>query len=113
LSEGVVIEGAKTKPARAVLLVVPPELPLRPVPIRFRKNIPTSWLELTITEGRNRQVRKMTAAVGYPTLRLVRVRIGALGLGELQPGEWREVAAEEEQKLTETGSRRPLTGSSK
>jgi 23S rRNA pseudouridine2457 synthase len=62
-------------------------------PIRFRKKIPTSWIELTIVEGRNRQVRRMTAAVGHPTLRLIRVRVGRWELARLDPGEWTEVAA--------------------
>ncbi len=87
LCEGVVIGGKKTKPAKARLLTSEPDLPPRPVPIRFRKNVPTAWLELTLTEGRNHQVRKMTAAVGYPTLRLVRIRVGAFSLGKLKPGE--------------------------
>ncbi|MEK9876239.1 MAG: pseudouridine synthase, partial [Betaproteobacteria bacterium] len=66
-----------------------PDLWDRDPPIRFRKSIPTSWIELTITEGRNRQVRKMTAAVGYPTLRLVRVSVGKYSLADLKPGEWK------------------------
>jgi 23S rRNA pseudouridine2457 synthase len=65
------------------------------VPIRFRKSVPTAWIELTIYEGRNRQVRKMTAAAGHPTLRLVRTRIGDLTLGELKPGEHRELTETE------------------
>ena len=64
------------------------------MPIRFRKNVPTAWLRLTIREGRNRQVRRMTAAVGHPTLRLVRVAIGPIELGALLPGEWRELTAD-------------------
>jgi 23S rRNA pseudouridine2457 synthase len=89
LRRGVMIEERKTRPAEAVLIEGEPDLPPRPVPIRFRKNIPAAWIALTVTEGRNRQVRKMTAAVGHPALRLVRVRIGSLGLGTLKPGEKR------------------------
>lgn len=90
LSQGVFIEGRRTKPAEAFAIEGEPALPERSKPIRFRKNIPTSWLELTIFEGRNRQVRKMTAAVGLPTLRLTRVAIGSLSLFDLKlkPGEW-------------------------
>lgn len=90
LESGVVIQGSKTMPAEATLLDGEPRLPPRPVPIRFRKEIPTAWIELSITEGKNRQVRKMTAAVGHPTLRLVRISIGQLKLSSLalQPGEW-------------------------
>lgn len=99
LSKGVVIEGKKTKPAEVRLLEREPELPPRSVPIRFRKSIPTVWLELTIREGRNRQVRKMTAAVGHPTLRLVRIKIGTLVIGSLQPGESRILSNEEVEGL--------------
>ena len=87
LSKGVVIEGKKTKPADVNLLAFEPELPPRGVPIRFRKNVPTAWIEITLREGRNRQVRKMTAAVGHPALRLVRIRIGSMTLDGLQPGQ--------------------------
>ncbi len=86
LQAGVVIEKKKTKPAQVRLLEHEPDLPARTVPIRFRKNIPTAWLEITLREGRNRQVRKMTAAVGHPTLRLVRVKIGELTVEGLDPG---------------------------
>lgn len=89
LSQGVVLAGKRTRPAQVVLLPNEPVLPERPVPIRFRKNIPTSWLEITIHEGMNRQVRRMTAAVGHPTLRLVRIAIGPVRLGNLSSGEWR------------------------
>jgi 23S rRNA pseudouridine2457 synthase len=86
LRAGVVIEGKKTRPARVRLLDDAPLLPERTPPIRVRKTVPDCWIELSITEGRNRQVRKMTAAVGHPTLRLVRTKIGALDLGSLAPG---------------------------
>lgn len=95
LRSGVVIEGVKTRPAEVRLLADDPELPPRPVPIRFRKNVPTAWVELVLREGRNRQVRKMTAAVGHPTLRLVRVAIGKLRLEGLAPGTWRDLGAED------------------
>ena len=88
---GLDLKGHRTLPCRASLLDVAPDLPPRDPPVRFRKSIPTSWLELTLTEGKNRQVRRMTAAVGFPTLRLVRTAIGGLGLGDLLPGNWREL----------------------
>lgn len=94
LRSGVVIEGRRTLPAnaRAVTRDPPPRNP----PVRFRKSIPTSWIELEIHEGRNRQVRKMTAAVCFPTLRLIRTRIGCFDLPqELAPGTWRELTEEE------------------
>jgi len=99
LRTGVTLKDGRTRPAGARLLEGPPVLPERPVPIRFRKNVPTAWVELTLCEGRNRQVRRMTAAVGYPTLRLVRVAIGRIGLGDLKPGECRELTGEERQSL--------------
>ncbi len=94
LQRGVTIQDYRTRPAQVRLLDSEPDLPPRDPPIRFRKNVPTAWLEMTLTEGRNRQVRRMTAAVGFPTLRLVRVAIGHLRLEGLQPGEWREVTRE-------------------
>ncbi|HVZ40329.1 MAG TPA: pseudouridine synthase [Candidatus Kapabacteria bacterium] len=97
LEKGVIIEGKRTRPAAAVLLAQPPALPERSVPIRFRLSVPTAWLRLTLTEGRNRQVRRMTAAVGHPTLRLVRERIGRLDLFTLgiAPGTWRDLTTPE------------------
>ncbi|OYW95887.1 MAG: pseudouridine synthase [Pseudomonadales bacterium 32-61-5] len=92
LREGVELNDGPTLPAEARSLDEPALWPRNP-PVRFRKSVPTSWLELVIREGRNRQVRRMTAAVGLPTLRLVRVRIGHWSLDGLQPGEWREVPA--------------------
>ena len=91
LREGIHLRDGPTRPAEVEHLAAPPDLPERPVPIRFRKNVPTAWLRITLREGRNRQVRRMTAAVGYPTLRLVRVAIGPIQLGGLGPGQWREL----------------------
>ncbi len=95
LQSGVVIEGKRTRPAEVRVLETEPDLPARSVPIRFRKNIPTSWLEIVLREGRNRQIRKMTAAVGTPTLRLVRVKFGELTLSGLQVGESRPMTESE------------------
>lgn len=90
---GVVLNDGPTLPARARLLNPPPDVGERVPPIRERKSIPTSWLELVIREGRNRQVRRMTAAVGYPTLRLVRAAVGPYSLEGLAPGLWKQVNA--------------------
>ncbi|SHK31783.1 pseudouridine synthase [Rhodothermus profundi] len=99
LAEGVVIAGGyRTRPAR-VRRIEPPTLPPRPVPIRYRKTVPTCWLEISIREGKNRQVRRMTAAVGHPTLRLVRVALGPLRLDGLAPGQWRPLTPDEEAAL--------------
>lgn len=95
LRKGVVLNGKKTRPTEVRLLPDDPQLPNRPVPIRFRKNVPTAWVEITLREGLNRQVRRMTAAVGYPTLRLIRVAIGPIVLGDLQPGQWRDLTSSE------------------
>ena len=90
LAAGVELKDGPTLPARAARIPPPPLWPRTP-PVRERKSVPDSWLELSIREGRNRQVRRMTAAVGYPTLRLVRIRIGDWSLEGLQPGEHREL----------------------
>ena len=89
LASGVILKDGPTLPAKARCMDEPELWPRTP-PVRFRREIPTSWIELTILEGRKRQVRHMTAAVGFPTLRLVRVKVGTWTLGRLQPGEWRE-----------------------
>lgn len=95
LARGIVIDGRRTRPARVRTVPAPDWLWPRDRPIRYRKNVPTSWIELEIHEGRNRQVRKMTAAVGHPTLRLLRVAIGPVMLEGVAPGEWREAGAAE------------------
>ena len=104
LRSGVTIKGRRTRPARVRLLVPEPDLPPRPVPIRFRKSVPTAWLEIEITEGMNRQVRRMTAQVGHPALRLVRIAIGSLRLGDLSSGEWRNLHRDEIQELWPDGN---------
>ncbi len=95
LRQGVIIQGYRTRPAQVKRLLQAPSLPPRDPPIRFRKTVPTAWLELSLTEGRNRQVRRMTAQVGFPTLRLVRVAIAHLRLNTLSPGQWRELTPSE------------------
>jgi len=110
LRQGVKIQDYQTRPALVQLLPTEPILPPREPPIRFRKNVPTAWLEMTLTEGRNRQVRKMTATVGYPTLRLVRVAIAHLRLEGLTPGQWRDLTLEELKplsRLTKVNQRPP------
>ena len=91
LQNGVALKDGKTRPANAKRISEPTGLWPRDPPIRYRESIPTSWLQLTIAEGRNRQVRRMTASVGFPTLRLIRVRIGDWNLDKLKPGEWKSV----------------------
>jgi len=89
LERGLVIGGHRTLPCRAWLLDPQPEIPPRDPPIRFRKNVPDAWMALELVEGKNHQVRRMTAAVGHPTLRLIRVKIGGLEIPELAPGAWK------------------------
>ncbi len=88
---GIDLKDHRTLPCRAEILDPPPVFPPRDPPVRFRKSVPDTWIGLTLTEGKNRQVRRMTAAVGHPTLRLIRVAIGRLPLGDLAPGQWREL----------------------
>lgn len=95
LRQGVVIKEYRTRKAQVQQLPQEPALPPRDPPIRFRQTVPTCWLEITLTEGRNRQVRRMTAAVGFPTLRLIRVAIAHLRLDGLQPGQWRDLTSPE------------------
>lgn len=87
----------RTLPAQVKLIEL--TIPDRVPPIRYRAHIPTSWLEITLTEGKNRQIRRMTAHIGFPTLRLIRIKIGHLCLAQLQPGEWRELSLTELKQL--------------
>ncbi|MEQ2006967.1 MAG: pseudouridine synthase [Limisphaerales bacterium] len=105
LAQGMVIQGHRTLPCRARLLDPQPQMSPRDPPIRVRKNVPDCWLSLELVEGKNRQVRRMTAAIGHPTLRLVRVRIGALRLGELAAGAWKELSAAERALVMGGGDR--------
>ena len=107
LRKGVKIKSGLTRPAQVRRLPTPSHLPPREPPIRYRKSVETTWLEITISEGKNRQVRRMTAAVGYPTLRLVRVGLdlgpvgGSFSLEGLQPGRWRSFTNEELSKVSQ------------
>ncbi len=101
LRSGVEIQGVRTLPAEIRRLDAEPDLPERPVPVRFRKNVPTAWLEVKLREGRNRQIRRMTAAVGHPTLRIYRIALGPVSLGDLQPGQWRNLTAAEVRALSQ------------
>ena len=91
LEKGILIQGHKTLPCKSWLLEPQPKIPPRVPPIRFRKSVPDRWIGLQLVEGKNRQVRRMTAAIGHPTLRLLRVRIGNFWLGDLAAGAWREL----------------------
>jgi len=95
LSKRALIRGRKTLPCRVWLLKPQPQISPRDPPIRFRKTVPTCWIALELIEGKNRQVRRMTAAIGHPTLRLIRVRIGNFQLGDLAAGEWKELSKTE------------------
>lgn len=101
LRKGLVVQGRKTLPARAWVLEPQPQVPARVPPIRLRKTVPTCWIALELIEGKNRQVRRMTAALGHPTLRLFRVRIGALTLPSLAPGAWCDLSLEERARVVD------------
>ncbi len=105
LARGVWLQGKRTQPCQAQRLEPPPEVAPRDPPIRFRKNVPEAWIALVLGEGRNRQVRRMTAAVGHPTLRLLRVAIGELRLGDLPPGTWRVLGTGERAQVLASPAR--------
>ena len=99
LQRGIVIAGHRTLPCRAWALSPQPFVPPRDPPVRFRKNVPDCWIALSLIEGKNHQVRRMTAAIGHPTLRLIRVQIGELELNGLAPGHWRELGPGERARV--------------
>jgi 23S rRNA pseudouridine2457 synthase len=99
LTAGLTVQGRRTLPCRAWTLDPPPLVPPRDPPIRFRKTVPDTWIGLELIEGKNRQVRRMTAAVGHPTLRLIRVRIGKFDLTDLAAGEWRHLTPAERARV--------------
>jgi 23S rRNA pseudouridine2457 synthase len=110
LRQGIMLKDGPTRPAQVALMDEPPRvddepLPEREPPIRQRKTVPTAWLALTLTEGRNRQVRRMTAAIGHPTLRLVRCAIGPIALDGLRPGRWAPLTVGEIEQLRRSLSR--------
>lgn len=105
LRDGVELRDGLTRPIQAEI-IPPPDIADRPVPIRYRANIPTTWLKLTLTEGKNRQVRRMTAHVGHPTLRIIRYSIGIITIDGLKAGEYRRATAQEEQYLKDFMYRR-------
>lgn len=97
-----VIQGYRTRPCRARLLEIEPYFPPREPPVRFRQAIPTAWLELQLIEGKNRQVRRMTACVGFPTLRLIRVAIGQFTVADLELGKWQKLGTSEISRIWQT-----------
>ncbi len=102
MAAGVWVQGRKTLPCRCWLLEPQPVLPPRDPPIRFRKNVPDCWMALELVEGRNRQVRRMTAAIGHPTLRLIRMQIGDFELGNLAAGQWRILTRHERKRVLQS-----------
>jgi 23S rRNA pseudouridine2457 synthase len=99
LRQGVMVQGERTRPAEVELLTFEPDIFPRSEPIRYRPTIPTAWLKIGLREGRKRQIRRMTAAIGHPTLRLIRTAIGPITLGPLTPGQWRDLTPAELETL--------------
>lgn len=108
LRKGIELRDGWSRPAEVERLDEDAPLPARAVPIRYRKNVPTAWLRVVLREGRNRQLRRMTAAVGHPTLRLVRIAVGPITLGDLTPGSWRDSSPQELAGLASVGRSRSL-----
>ena len=108
LGKGLALQARQTQPCRVWILEPQPEVPPRDPPIRYRKTVPTCWIGLELTEGKNRQVRRMTAAIGHPTLRLMRVRIGGFELRDFAPGVWRILGGAERNLVL--ASRTPQVG---
>jgi 23S rRNA pseudouridine2457 synthase len=104
LSHGVMVQGRPTLACRAWLLDPQPMIPPRDPPIRFRKSVPDCWIGLELVEGKNRQVRRMTAAIGHPTLRLLRVRIGRFELDPLPSGQWRVLGESDRRRVLDSGN---------
>ena len=102
LRQGILLDGKLTLPAEAQLLDPQPDIPPRDPPVRFRKNVRDVWLEIRLAEGRNRQIRRMTAATGHPTLRIIRTAIGNLPLGKLPLGIWKPLTGDEERLIAAT-----------
>jgi 23S rRNA pseudouridine2457 synthase len=102
LERGVIVQARRTLPCRARVMDPAPSIAPRVPPIRVRQSIPTCWIAIELVEGKNRQIRRMTAAIGHPTLRLVRVRIGEFELGDLAPGAWRELAPADRARVLAT-----------
>lgn len=113
LRTGVMLKDGRTKPAKARIVPEPEWIWPRTPPIRVRKSIPDTWIELTVTEGRNRQIRRMTAAVGHPTLRLIRWSIGPWTLAGIQPGTWQNLPLHRMPDMARSGAFRPAKGSSR
>lgn len=103
MQQGLVIQRRRTLPCRAWLLRPQPEVPPRHPPIRFRKAVPASWVGVELVEGKNRQVRRMTAAIGHPTLRLIRVQIGKFHVNNLASGDWKILSTEERELVLDPG----------
>lgn len=109
LRQGVILQGVITRPALVEMIEPPADLPHREIPIKYQQAVPTAFLQITLTEGKKRQVRRMTAAVGHPTIRLIRIAIGDVTLDGLQPGQWLDLTPAERQSLWKSVGLKPET----